>query len=306
VIRSLISILILFSPGVLYSQFDFDNYLGSARSDINVHEIQNKLEYLGENKITSPVLNRIEMRFQTDDLNLSPEDLRLRVSPTNPFEISMNKQYHKIQVNKLYNDLQFNLNLALRIRYDLLINYLYIKEKITLLNEEAIRLKDELAVIRGDSEFEPLDVEGIVDMELNSTELLIDQTEYASRLNKELIAIKLLFQFNGDIPMDINDLISVENLTSLLAEITPAPDSTNIYVSNAISDFDLRTGKYQVDMAEARRNMDSLKPIIKQTEPSLSMRGLDLKSGSGSRSPTRIRQTCAGHISILSRIVLRS
>ena len=254
-IKSLITLLIFPVPVFLSAQFNPENYLGSARSDIRINEVNQKLEYLQENKITSPWLNRVEMRIESQDLNISPEDLRLRINPTNPFEISMNNQYHKIQVGKLYNDMQFNLNLALRTRYGLLVTYLYLKEKIKILEEEAMRLTDEMAVIRGDSEFEPLNVEGIVDMEVKTTDLQIKQTEFKSKLEKSLVSIKLLYEFEGDIQMVLGDLTDVKKMSSLIGEISPEPDTANIYISNAISDLDLRKGKYNVDLGEARRNL---------------------------------------------------
>jgi hypothetical protein len=258
VIKLINTLLFIFLSGLLRAQFNLNSYLGSAKTDFDINEIYKKLEYLGENEISSPVINRLELRLQTNDLNITPDDFKMRISPTNPRERIMNKQYNKIQISSLNNDLQFALNTALKTRYQLFINYLYYKEKLNCINDEMLLLNDELTVIKGKSEFETLDVEDFIDTEAKLTNLQVNKTEIGSRLEKIEITIKSLYDFNGNKHYNINQLISIENINSLIKEISTGFDSSNIYLTHVKSKYDLKESKYNVDLSESSRNLGFL------------------------------------------------
>jgi hypothetical protein len=255
VAKSFLTTFILFLPVMLAAQFNLNSFLGTARTDMDLEGIYKKLEYLGENKISSPVINQTELRIRTRDLNISPDDYSLRIFPTSPAAVSMNKQYNKIQVNSLNNDLQFALNNALKTRYKLFINYLYYTEKIKLIQDEDRLLSDELKIIKGKGEFETMDIEDLIDTERRIINLQVDETELESKVEKIKITINDLYNFQGDISINLNDLISVARISSLISEISSASDSTNIYLTHAKSKLNIKESKYKVELAESSKNM---------------------------------------------------
>ena len=108
--------------GLIYAQFNLNAYFTTARNDIEIDDIQKRLEYLDEFRINTPVINRVEFRTRARNLNFTQQEYRLRFTPTNPLEIIRNSEYQKLQINSLNNDLKFSLNTALKIRYQLIIN----------------------------------------------------------------------------------------------------------------------------------------------------------------------------------------
>jgi hypothetical protein len=255
VAKSIITFWIFFLPGLLNAQFSANGFIGSARNDLDLKEIYKKLDYLGENKISSPAINRAEFRLRTRDLNFSPDDYRLRIYPTNPLERSMNKQYHKIQVNSLNNDLQFTLNTAIKTRYRLLINYICMAEKLQLIDHEIQLENDEITVLKEKGEFETLDVNNLLDCERKLIDLEINKTETESRLEKTRLTIKGIYEFKGNIEINIRQLIGVEQINSITKEISYLPDTSNIYLTHAKTKYELKESKYKVDLSESSRNL---------------------------------------------------
>lgn len=252
------TIFFLILTPVLRAQFTFNAYLGTARNDIDLSDINEKLGYLNTNRIGPPAINRMEFRMQSRDLNISPEDFRLRLTPTNPGEFSSNRVYQNAEINSLDKDYQFTLNNALIIRYKLIVNYLFYRERINIADQELQMLQDDLTIIKGKGEFEQLDATALVDSERKKTETQIEKTEFESRLKKAEVAIRGLYEFQGDINLTFDQLTGIESLNSMVLQFSQATDSANIYLAREQSKLDLKESKYKVDLSESFRNIGFL------------------------------------------------
>ena len=121
--RSIFVLLLLF-PTVIYGQFSLNEYLSQAKNDVRLHEYNLKSKFLGKNPYRSPWIQRTEMRIRTNDLNVSADDYRFRIAPTNPFEIRENRKYYEMEFDFLFTEYQRALNAALNERYQLILDLL--------------------------------------------------------------------------------------------------------------------------------------------------------------------------------------
>ncbi len=257
-IRVLPLLFIILLPGAASGQFSLNAYLGTARYDISLQGTRDQLDYLGNNRIRTPIINRLEFRAQTQDLNIVPESYRLRITPTNPFENIRNRQMQEIEDSVFSGDLQFKMNNALIIRYRLIIHYIFYRERLDLIDQQIGLLNDELKFIKNEGEFDELDPLKLVDTEKELTEKRIEKSEMDSRIKKSEITIRGLYDFSGEININRSQLISVSNMNSLVLGIHIARDSLNIYLSREKLKQDLRQAKFRTDLARSFRNIGFL------------------------------------------------
>ena len=232
-----------------------NDFLGTARTDLDLAGIRQKLDYLGENKISSPLISRLEFRVRTRDLNISPDDYRLRITPSSPVLALRNRQFQDNAIQSVNDDLQFSLNNALEVRYKLLIRYLYYQERLRLTDQELTLLEDELKIITGESEFGDLAVDDLVETERKITETKVDRSDLQSRLKKIALTMRDLYPFSGDISISFDQLIGVANLNSVVVQIGSRPDTSNLIVGRKKSSLALEQAKYNIKLAETFRNL---------------------------------------------------
>ncbi len=254
-IRSLLFLLLIIFPGISRAQFNINSFIGSARNDIDLSDIKDRLDYLGENRISPPPIDRLEFRIRTRDLNFSPDDYRLRITPVNPAEIIRNRQYQQSAVNALNDDMQFSLNNALKVRYQMILHYLFYKARLNLISDEIILLNDELKVIRSKGEYEELDADDLVNTEREITEAKVDKAGLENKMKRAELTIKGLYSFEGSININIDQLISIENINSMILQIGSVVDSSNLYLAHEKTKYDLKESKYKVDLSESFRNL---------------------------------------------------
>ena len=108
----------------------------TAYEDQDLELYHSQLDFLGSNKYNSPWLNRVEFRIGTEDANLSMDEYRLRLSPTNPSEIKANKIYHRKQISSINAEYSVALNKALKNRYQMLLDHYYLSHLLLLLENK--------------------------------------------------------------------------------------------------------------------------------------------------------------------------
>ena len=93
--RYIFCFLFLFFYQSMSAQFSMTEFLNQAKNDIRLYENEQKSQFLEKNPYNSPWIQRSEFRIRTNDFNISADDYRFRINPTNPFEIKANKQYYQ-------------------------------------------------------------------------------------------------------------------------------------------------------------------------------------------------------------------
>jgi len=239
-------------------QFSMEVFLSGSRDDHSLQQVQDKLDFLKDNNFNSPWLRETEVRIRSNDFNVSPEDFRLRFSPTNPWQIKANKQYYEAQQNQLDIEYLYTLNKTLRTRYDLLIEHFHAFE-LEKLNKLKFRYYSEVMKIIGHyGSTMNLDVKDLVDADKSQLEARLEWKEMAFQREEIESLIKDISSFTGDIDWEIMDFIQIEDMKQVLRTIQQELDVSNIYIAQVEKRNALSAARMNVEKTEARKNIGYL------------------------------------------------
>ena len=239
-------------------QFSMETFLSGSRDDQSLQQVQDKLDFLKDNNFNSPWLRETEVRIRSNDFNVSPEDFRLRFSPSNPWQIKANKQYYKAQQSQLDIEYLFTLNKTLRTRYDLLIEHFHTSEFEELNKLKFEYYSDVLKIIGQYGSTMNLDVKDLVDADKSQLEARLGWKEMAFQREEIESLIKEISAFTGDIDWKDLDIIRVEDIKQIIRAIQQELDVSNVYIAQIEQKNALSAARMDVEKTEARQNIGYL------------------------------------------------
>jgi hypothetical protein len=254
--RSISVLLLFFFPSILFGQFSLDEFLSQAKNDVRLHEYNLKSKFLGKNPYRSPWIQRTEMRIRTNDLNVSADDYRFRIAPTNPFEIRENRKYYEMEFDFLFTEYQRALNAALNERYRLILD-LFENHHLELQKQRQIDLiSDELRsldALTNDIDFSLTDY---IEARENLIQTRLEMNEIDHRIGLAELEIRSKYAFSGDIvPVDI-DLVEIQTIKKWVNTLFSDVDTMeNILVKGLYQENLLSEQRIKLESAEDRRNI---------------------------------------------------
>jgi hypothetical protein len=237
-------------------QFSMNEYLSEARNDVRLYENKIKSEFLEKNPYRSPVIHRVEFRSRTNDYNISQDDFRLRLNPTNPFEIGANKKYYNLETNSLIVNYQFALNKAIYGRYNQVISFFQITEEISFKEKEILLQRDQLKILEAGLNDNDFEISEYIKQKENLINLILDLNELIHNKEKIKHRIKSEFSFSGTIHTEHDVLISYDKIKEIVDLKSTVPDTANnIHLENLNRQVMLEEQRIRVEKAEGRRNI---------------------------------------------------
>lgn len=244
-------------PAALAQEFQMKNYLAASRNALALDAYKAQLDFLGKNNFNSPWLRDMQIRIRTRDLDLSPEDYRLRLSPTNPAEISANKNYYTAQVQQLEAEYKAAFAEVLKGRYNLLLDHYFLYQQ-RMHSEKALIMAGELAVLMGRMAGDRrLKLDDLIDNDASQfkTEFELDAIHQQIRELETLIRVE--YDFDGVIDWSTKEIIHIDRVRELMLDI-PVDSGRNVYVLSDEFDYKLREARLRVERSESWRNMGFL------------------------------------------------
>jgi len=253
--KNIFFILCFFSH-LSHAQFSFNEFLSQAKNDVRLYEHAQKSKFLEKNPYKSPWIQRTEIRLRTNDLNISADDYRFRINPTNPFEIRANRMYYQMEFELLFSEYQRALNAALNERYQLVLEFLEGAEMHTLKNKQIDLISDEIRLLNaqtGDPNFSLIEYleakENLLQAHLESNEIY-----HKNELIK--IEIETKYEFDGNIQPEDIDLVELPTLKKWMNTLLLDFDTTgNILVESLSQENLLTEQRIKLEKAEDRRNI---------------------------------------------------
>lgn len=134
-----------------------------------------QLEYLASKPYRMPLIQKLEFRTRTSELDLNRQDYAIRVNPANPWEVRNNNRYFKEYALELGFEKELLFRDALIERYILIAEYLYFLELRKLRQEDKTLTDAQVAILerqQNSTFFDAKDYLGVkVDQMTNDVEL---------------------------------------------------------------------------------------------------------------------------------------
>ncbi len=237
----------------LMAQNPIDQYLKSALLDPELDSYDAQRNFLADNNYNSPWLSRLEFRIGSEDANASLNEYRVRVTPTNPYEIKANKQYYEKHVQSLNTGYEIALSRAMKRRYETIIETYGTVQMITLIEQQIESLRGLNRAAAND--LQNVDLGDIVDIQSDETRLLLNREEYRHQKSQ------LDYQMSLDHPDMANvdwtgvNWMSIDQIYAYIRNRENIESTQSLYITRAEEDLDLRKQMLKIDKAEARSNI---------------------------------------------------
>jgi len=122
------------------AQFSVKDYLSAPFKNAEIIGLAEQMEYMNTESFRSPLFREAELRLRTNDLNFSPDDVKLRLGFLNPMEQRANRNLETTQKEYLQAKYAYEGNKLLANRYKQLIKHFYLSSYEEMLRDEVDKL----------------------------------------------------------------------------------------------------------------------------------------------------------------------
>lgn len=194
--------------------------LGSALESSKAGFYKEKISQFNDLDYDIPLLEKIEVRSETNDFDIAQQDMTVRVTTNSKSSRKAYKQYHESVQHMSQMEYQAEIIDALAYRYNLIVDYIYAHEKLELEKSRFALAQDKVKLLKRMVSLASFDIVELIDAEdeVNQTQRLILDTE----INIDNLRDRLLDLVNLKvIDISTEDILSVEDIRSFLLTLEP-------------------------------------------------------------------------------------
>jgi hypothetical protein len=243
------------SGNTLLAQFNLEQFLGTAREDISLNPAKAKIDFLEENNYNGPWISRVEMRTRSDDANLSQEDFRFRLTPSNPSELKANKRYYDKQVSLLNTEYQDVLNTALKQRYIIAVDHMFESFKMVNLEKQLKINRQLIEMINSGNGIYSMDMGDLVDAQSDELDLSLSIENTRIALDEIEYLMKEFYPFSGEINWYRSELMEISDILNLFEEFKRRPSGQHVNLVKLEQKNLLAAERFNIEKSESMRNI---------------------------------------------------
>ena len=233
--------------------FEMEPFLKAAFNDRTLKSYQLQTKFLEQNNYNFPLLHRVELRIGNEEYTETPNQFRVRLSPSNPAEIKANKKYYNKQLTSINSRQQIALSDVLYNRYLLIIELAVLLE-LKELTENQINSQVELSG-KIDNSLVNLKLKDVIALQSNQTKFLLSKEEIESKIIETNYFIKSHYPGMPEKVDSISNLIQVSEIKKYLKYITAEDNLENVRIAALRNQLELDEQKLEIEKAEARGNI---------------------------------------------------
>lgn len=215
---TLLIIILALGYSYVYSQSisDIQIVLNTAFEDNSVQFKHKKTNQLSTLDYNVPLIEKVELRSETNDFNLRKQDLSLRVSPNTGSSRRAHRQYHESVMFMAEMEYNTEIMKMLFTKYQLVKDYVFSKEMLRLEKVKNTVALDKVKLLKKMVSLSSFDIVELIEAEdeVNKLQRKIQNIENSvTNLNRQLSAIISKEKIN----IGISDIISVAQIKSLIS-----------------------------------------------------------------------------------------
>ena len=214
--------LIVFFPIILLAQISMNDFLKSYRNEESVVFQYNKLYKLNTLSYHLPYIEKLEVRTETNEFDWKKQEYLVRVSPNSRKNVQTQKQFQETNRHLSEMELEVAKSEAIRERYDLIVNDIFIKRILLVKEKQATLLKDKVTLLQRSISLADFDVMELIEAE---DDALKNQREIMDLKNAILTTennIERNSSTNKTIQINGAKLITVNDVKTLLQDLKPS------------------------------------------------------------------------------------
>lgn len=223
---------ILVLPCWVHAQISIEEFLAASLNEPEIKSFTQQENYLKSKPFRLAPIQRLEFRTESNQLDTERQDYALRINPSNPWEVKRNNEYFQSYRELLQIDRNRLMRESLRVRYDVIIGWLYYQEMSVLKNEDKQTTEKLLSVLEGQRYSTYFDPDDYVELKLEQVDRVLEAEETKFEIDNQRRRVEGLYE-NAKLPtldwsntaiLSIEELINV--VDSLLQQQTTGGEVT--------------------------------------------------------------------------------
>jgi hypothetical protein len=202
-----------------YGQISINDFLKSYRDEESVIFQKNKFYKLNTLSYQMPFIEKLEVRTETNEFDFRKQEYLVRVSPNSLKNIKTQRQFQETIRYMNEKELDVAKNEAIRKRYELIVDDIFLEKILTIKKKQATLLKDKVTLLQRSISLDDFDVIELIDAEDN----LQKNSREIIDLKNAILTTKNTIQRNfpnaKKIKIKVEKTISVQDVKTLLSKI---------------------------------------------------------------------------------------
>src|SRR5690554_6358223 len=207
----------VFCPN-LKAQESLDDFILTAFEDLNLQQYESQIQFLTKRTYSLPLIDKLEARYDNDDLKKDDQEYALKLKPNNPWKVRRNNALFNASKRELQAEKKILLNENLYCRYELALGYLIEQEAQATANAK-LDIINQMATILSENQqsvlFDPKSYVGIKLKQIDALSTIGEIKQASNFYTQHITTILHTTQFNWDNV----ELISVENVEAHALDI---------------------------------------------------------------------------------------
>ncbi len=217
-------LLSIYNASILYGQHDLNTFILSAWQDSSYTKMESVAKFRSNHSQKLKWLERVELRTQTDELDLSREQYGIRFVSAKPSEIKYTNQLNRIQQNYYQALADDELHQAILLKYKAATEYIHIlKEQKSLKEWQVFHIKKNTYLESLFNNQLTTDVKDLIQSFRKKESVSLKEKE----INSKMDALRV--KYGNMPPIDLEQIISIHEIKSFIQSIADgyAPKDKN-------------------------------------------------------------------------------
>lgn len=181
-------------PLFTQAQVSMDDFLYAALEEPAVKAFSSQDNFLNTKPYRLAPIQKLEFRTRSNQLDPDRQDYALRLNASNPWEMKHTNQYFKTYQELLQLNRDRQLKESLRLRYEVIIDWIYFQEISQLKEEDKLNTEKLLSILEGQRYSVFFDAGDYVKLKLDQVEKVIDLEGTRFEIDNQRRRVEGLYQ----------------------------------------------------------------------------------------------------------------
>lgn len=227
-------------------------FIKTAKEDHAVKNQKEVVDYLDGAPESTPYLNRVELRTETDEFDADKQKYGVRFYPKGWDETKYSRMLSETAKASSRTEYDASFHAALKERYGLILEYLETVDLIALKEKLAVVCEDRINVLKKRSAGSlSFDISDLVEAEEMLIRLRLELVGLENKKSGTVHQISLAADSKTEVDFRKEPLVSIETVKLAVADARSADYSANINLKDRKNRVDLSMNKYNLEQAKS-------------------------------------------------------
>lgn len=249
----IIPLILLLSARAVADDLTISRFLASVKTDYKLANHTELVNYLENASTSTPYIDRIEFRSETEEFDILKQRYSLRFYPKGWGETGYNEQLADTtrKANRIEHEAY--LNSALKQRYRLVLDYLELTALLKLHRDLLVVLQDRVTVLRKQSaSVMSFDVNPLIAADDKVVDLQLEIVKLEDQLTSKVHMIQTLAKSKAKVAFDEKELVPIAKIERVAGSLAPDADIDNVALQDRKLKIKLANIKYNLEVAKNR------------------------------------------------------